>query len=137
VLTALEAVAAASRCAGDPRSRGQRLADALVQLAATALATGTVPQLRRHPAQLLVLIEETDLLAAGNDPAAALSGTGAPLSAARARRIACDSEVSRIVLGPGSVPKDLGRTAPAQGPAACEARGGGRRGPFIRQLRGP
>ena len=45
VLTALGAHAAASRCTGDTRTRAQRLADALVQLCANALATGSVPQL--------------------------------------------------------------------------------------------
>jgi hypothetical protein len=121
VMTALEAVAAASRCAGDTRTRAQRMADALVQLCATALATGSVPRLRSNPAQLLVMIDEADLVAASNDPAAAVSGIGALLSSARARRIACDSEVSRIVFGPGRVPKDLGRKQRVVSPAQRRA----------------
>jgi hypothetical protein len=138
VLTAVEAYAARSRCAGDTRNRAQRQADALVQICANALATGAAPQLRSNPAQLLVMINQDDLVAPGNDPAAATSGTGALLSSTKARRVACDSQVRRIVFGPGSVPTDLGRTAPAQGPAACGARGGGRRGVFlrVRRLRG-
>jgi hypothetical protein len=128
VMTALEATAAASRCAGDTRTRAQRMADALVQICANALATGSTPQLRSVPAQLLVMIDEEDLVAPGDDPTAATSGTGALLSAAKARRIACDSQVSRIVLGPGSVPKDLGRSQRVVSPAqrrALDARDGG------------
>jgi Domain of unknown function (DUF222) len=127
VMTALEAYAATSRCAGDTRSRAQRMADALVQVCANALATGDAPKLRSVPAQLLVMIDEADLVAPGNDPAAAVSGTGALLSTARARRIACDSQVSRIVFGPDSVPTDLGRTRRVVSPAqrrALDARDG-------------
>ncbi len=127
VMTALEATAAAGRSAGDTRTRAQRMADALVQICANALATGGVPQLRTVPAQVVVMIDEADLVAAGNDPAAATSGTGALVSTARARRIACDSQVSRIVLGPGSVPTDLGRTQRVVSPAqrrALDARDG-------------
>ena len=127
VMTALEATAATSRCAGDTRTRAQRMADALVQICANALATGNVPQLRTVPAQVIVMIDEADLVAAGNDPAGATSGTGALVSTARARRIACDSQVSRIVFGPGSVPKDLGRSQRVASPAqrrALDARDG-------------
>ncbi len=127
VMTALEATAAKSRCAGDTRTRAQRMADALVQVCANALATGNVPQLRTVPAQVVVMIDEADLVAAGNDAAAATSGTGALVSTARAQRIACDSEVSRIVFGPGSVPKDLGRKQRVVSPAqrrALDARDG-------------
>jgi hypothetical protein len=121
VMTALEATAAASRCAGDTRTRAQRMADALVQICANALATGTAPQLRTVPAQLLVMIDEADLLDPGNDPAAGSTGTGALVSTARARRIACDSQVSRIVFGPGSVPTDLGRAQRVVSPAQRRA----------------
>ena len=127
VMTALEAYAAKSRCARDSRTRAQRLADALVQICAHFLATGDAPQLRSNPAQLLVMIDEKDLVAPGNDPAAAVSGTGALLSTTRARRIACDSQVSRIVFGPGSVPIDFGRSRRVVSPAqrhALDARDG-------------
>jgi hypothetical protein len=125
VMTALEAYAARSRCAGDPRTRAQRLADALVQICANALATGDAPRLRTVPAQLLVRIDEQDLLDPHPGPGAGTTGTGALISAAGARRIACDSQVSRIVFGPGSVPLDLGRSQRVVSPAqrrALEAR---------------
>src|SRR3954452_6101510 len=44
--TALEALVQAGRCAGDERTRGQQLGDALVQLAENALAAGGLPILR-------------------------------------------------------------------------------------------
>src|SRR3712207_7746918 len=55
------------------------------------------------------MIAEADLVGPGDDPAAGTTGSGAAISATRARRIACDSQVSRIVFGPDSVPVDLGR----------------------------
>src|SRR5215213_5702326 len=128
VMTAVEAFAAKSRCAGDPRSRAQRHADALVQICANALATGDAPRLRTVPAQLLVMIDEKDLVDPRPCPGAGSTGTGALISATRARRIACDSQVSRIVFGPDSVPKDLGRQQRVVSPAqrrALGARDGG------------
>ena len=41
---------------------------------------------------------------------AATTGLGAALSAARARWLACDGTVTRIVMGPNSQPMDLGRS---------------------------
>jgi hypothetical protein len=127
VMTAVEAYAAASRTAGDARTRAQRLADALVQICANALATGDAPRLRSVPAQLLVMIDEADLVDPSTDARTGSSGTGALVSAARARRVGCDSQVSRIVFGPDSVPKDLGRTQRVVSPAqrrALDARDG-------------
>src|SRR5215218_9939962 len=121
VMTAVEAFAAKSRCAGDTRTRAQRHADALVQICANALATGQAPQLRTVPAQLLVMIDEADLVDPRPCPGAGSTGTGALISAAGARRIACDSQVSRIVFGPGSAPKDLGRSQRVVSPAQRRA----------------
>ena len=121
VLTAVEAYAAKSRCAGDTRTRDQRHADALVQICANFLATGDAPTLRTTPAQLLVMIDEDSLVEPGNDPAAAVSGTGATLSAVQARRTACDSQVTRIVFGPDSQPTDLGRTRRVVSPGQRKA----------------
>ena len=127
VMTAVEAVAAAGRTAGDSRTRAQRHADALVQICANALATGQVPHLRNTPAQLLVMIEEAELTHPTTGHGAATTGTGATLSAARARRTACYSQVCRIVFGPDSVPTDLGRNQRTVSPAqrrALQARDG-------------
>ena len=127
VMTAVEACAAASRTAGDERTRAQRLADALVQICANALAAGAAPMLRTVPAQVLVMVDEKDLVDPGDGPGVGRTGTGARISATRARRIACDSQVSRIVFGPDSVPKDLGRKQRVVSPAqrrALDARDG-------------
>ena len=127
VMTAVEAYAAASRTAGDDRTRAQRLADALVQICDTVLASGKAPLLRTVPAQVLVMIDEQDLVDPAGAGGAGTTGTGALVSAARARRIACDSKVSRIVFGPGSVPTDLGRQRRVVSPAqrrALDARDG-------------
>jgi hypothetical protein len=137
VMTALEAAAATSRCAGDTRSRDQRMADALVQVCANFLATGEAPRLRTTPAQLLVLIDEKDLVTPDDDPAAAVSGTGATLSARRARRIACDSQVNRIVFAPGSQPIDLGRTRRVVSPGQRLALQSPRRRLRLRRLHSP
>ena len=110
VMTALEAFSAAGRCAGDARSRAQRLADALVQMADVVLATGSAPMLRSVKPQLIVTIPLADLLEPLPGHGAGTTGTGAGISAARARWIACDSGVTRLVMGPDSTPMDQGRT---------------------------
>jgi len=107
---ALESYVQADRPAGDDRSRAQRQGDALVQLCDVALASGQLPILRTVKPQLLVTIPMADLIAPSPGPAAAKTGFGAQLSAARARWIACDGGVTRIVIGPDGQPLDLGRT---------------------------
>lgn len=106
---AVEAAAAASRCAGDIRTAAQVRGDALVQLCDLALASGELPILRTVKPHLAVLIGIEDLLDPSTGPDAATTGMGAAISAARARWIACDGNVGRIVLGPDSVPTDVGR----------------------------
>jgi hypothetical protein len=110
VATALEAISAASRCAGDLRSRAQRTGDALVQLADLALASGELPVLRTLKPHVIVTVGLEDLVDPAIGPAAATTGLGATLSAARARGVACDSAVTRIVLDPDGLPTDVGRT---------------------------
>jgi hypothetical protein len=109
VATALESIGAASRCAGDTRSRAQRTGDALVQLADLALASGELPVLRTVKPHVIVTLGLDDLAAAGTGPAAAATGMGATLSAARARWVACDAGITRIVLDADGLPLDVGR----------------------------
>ncbi len=106
---ALESIAAKSRCAGDERSRAQRLGDALVQLADMYLASGDLPKLRTVKPHVGVLIGIEDLVNPSDGLAAGTTGLGAAISAARVRMLACDGEVTRIVIGPDSVPLDTGR----------------------------
>ncbi|MGY1590609.1 DUF222 domain-containing protein [Geodermatophilus sp. SYSU D00708] len=125
---ALEAIVQAGRCAGDDRSRGQQLADALVQLCDNALATGGLPQLRGHKPQVLVQIGIEDLVDPATAPGAGTLGSGAVISAARARWLACDGQLTRIVLGPDGRPLDYGRTlrlVPPHLRRAVEVRDGG------------
>ncbi|MFW3168736.1 DUF222 domain-containing protein [Geodermatophilus sp. CPCC 206100] len=108
---ALESIAAAGRCAGDLRTRAQQLGDALVQLCDLALASGTLPVLRIVKPHVAVTIPLEDLADSATGPGSAELGFGATISAARARWIACDATVTRIVLSPEGLPLDLGRSA--------------------------
>ena len=110
VATTLEAIAAAGRGEGDTRTRAQRHADALVQLCDLALSSGALPILRTVKPHVVVTINDRDLADPAPGHGTATTGTGAAISAARARWIACDSTVARVVMGPDSVPLDVGRT---------------------------
>jgi hypothetical protein len=106
---ALESIVQAGRPKGDTRTRAQQQADALVQLADNALASGGLPFLRTVKPHLIVTIPAEDLSDPTPGPGAAATGFGATLSAARARWIACDATVSRMVLDPDGRPLDVGR----------------------------
>ena len=110
VQAAVEAHRQADRPAGDERTLGQQQADALVQWADNTLAAGTAPLLRRSKPQIAVNVDLEDLLDPATGQGAATMGFGATLSAARARWLACDADLTRIVLGPNGEPLDLGRT---------------------------
>ncbi|SDC54966.1 protein of unknown function [Geodermatophilus telluris] len=134
---ALESYVQADRPSGDERSRAQRLGDALVQLCDTTLAAGGLPTLRTVKPHVAVVIDLDDLAGTATGPEAARMGFGAVISAARARWLACDSTVSRVVFGPDGAPLDLGREqrlanrcGPSAGAHRELASGGGRRGPF-------
>src|SRR4051794_7273326 len=136
VTAALESINQTHRPAGDERTVGQRQADAWVQLADIHLGCGTLPLLRTVKPQVAVNVGLADLLDPTTGKAGARTGFGAVISAARARWMACDADITRIVLGPDGEPLDLGRRPGCRGPRrACEA--GGQRGPFIRRLRRP
>ncbi len=107
---ALESILQASRPAGDTRTRAQQSGDALVQLADNALATGGLPILRTVKPHVVVTIDLDDLVDPAIGPAAATTGFGAQISAARARWLACDGAISRVVMGPDGQVLDHGRT---------------------------
>ncbi len=109
VQAVLEPMVATGRTAGDERSRSQRYGDAFVQWADNTLAGGRVPVLRTRKPQVGVVIALDDLVGAVTGPATARTAFGAVISAARARWIACDGDIGRIVMGPDGVPIDLGR----------------------------
>jgi uncharacterized protein DUF222 len=126
--TALESLVQAGRCAGDERTRGQQLADALVQLCDNALASGSLPVLRGHKPQVIVKVGLEDLADPATGRGAAQLGFSAQISAARARWLACDGAVTRIVMGPNGMPLEHGRTVrlvPPHVRRAAEVRDGG------------
>ncbi|UOY04072.1 HNH endonuclease [Blastococcus sp. PRF04-17] len=110
VQAALESIVQANRPLGDGRSRAQQQADALVQLADNALAAGDLPILRTAKPQVAVTIDIDDLVDPATGPAAGRMGFGALISAARARMLACDGDITRIVFGPDGAPLDYGRS---------------------------
>ena len=110
LLAAVESILQASRPAGDTRTRSQQQADALVQLCDNALASGSLPILRGHKPHVGVLIDHDDLMDTTTGAGAGRTGFGAVISAAKARWLACDGNVTRIVIGPEGQPLDLGQT---------------------------
>ncbi|MGY1708958.1 DUF222 domain-containing protein [Geodermatophilus sp. SYSU D00758] len=106
---ALESILQAGRCAGDARTRAQQQADALVQLCDLHLAAGTLSTPRTVKPQVAVVLDAADLIDPATGPGAAELGFGATISAARARWLACDGAVTRIVMGPDGTPLDVGR----------------------------
>jgi hypothetical protein len=83
--------------------------------------------LRTVKPHVLVTIDIGDLADPGTNPAAATTGFGAMISAARARWLACDGTISRLVMGPDGLPLDVGRTqrvVPAHLRRAVEQRDG-------------
>ncbi|MGY1667035.1 DUF222 domain-containing protein [Geodermatophilus sp. SYSU D00696] len=128
VQAALEAHVQADRPAGNERTRAQRQGDALVQLADNVLASGALPVLRTVKPHIAVRVDLDDLADPATGPVAGTMGFGATISAARARWLACDGQVTRIVIGPEGQPLDVGRTKRVVTPAirrAVEARDGG------------
>ena len=109
VKAAVESIVQADRPKGDERTRVQQNADALVQLADNQLASGDLPVLRTVKPHVVVGIDLDDLVDPATGAGAAELGFGATISAARARHLACDGSISRIVMGPDGVPLDLGR----------------------------
>ena len=105
----LESMLQANRPAGDTRSRGQQLGDAFVQWADNTLAAGNLPLLRAVRPHVVVTIGIDDLVDPHTGHGAARTGFGATISAARARMLACDGNITRIVFGPEPQLLDMGR----------------------------
>jgi hypothetical protein len=106
----LESFVQADRPKGDLRTRSQQLGDALVQAADVALASGNLPILRTVKPHVVAMITVDDLADPATGPGAADMGFGAVISAARARWLACDGNVSRVVMGPDGQVLDHGRS---------------------------
>lgn len=118
----------ARRTGGDDlRSRNQRYADALVELAEHSLDAGLVPSVGGQRPHLQVTTTLETLAGAPGAPAGVLEGAG-PVAAATVQRLACDANITRVVLGPDSAVLDVGRNHRLPGVAtrrALRARDGG------------
>jgi hypothetical protein len=106
----LESIVQADRPKGDGRTRSQQLGDALVQAADNLLAAGSLPTLRTVKPHVVVTIPLAGLVDPATGPGTADTGFGAEISAARARWLACDATITRVVVGPQGQPMDLGRS---------------------------
>ena len=91
------------------RTRAQQLGDALVQWADVTLAAGHAPVLRTVKPHVTAVIGIEDLIDPRTGPAAARTGFGALISAARTRWLACDGTIGRVIMGPDGRALDLGR----------------------------
>ena len=125
VHTALEAMMNGHRPAGDRRGHAERQGDALVELCRQALHGDRLPDVRGQRPHVRVTIDWMALCAARGVPGVAHLPFAGPIPAETARRIACDAGVSRILVGPNSLPTDVGReqrSAPAGIRRAIEER---------------
>jgi hypothetical protein len=107
VLAALDSLTAPPRD-DDPRTAGQRRADALTELCRLALDSGTLPQVNGEKPHLLVTVSYESLVGQLGAEPAHLAWTG-PISAADARLLACDCAVIPAVLDSAGDVLDIGR----------------------------
>ena len=101
--------------ADDDRQRPQRLADALVEMAAYTLNTGRQGSTRQVPHLQVTTTLET-LISAPGAPAGELEGS-VPISAATVERLACSASVRRILTDSESLVVDVGRAKRTPGTA--------------------
>jgi len=117
--TALEA-GAHRNGKGDDRKHDRRFADAAVELARRSLDNALVPQRGRVRPHLQVTTTLETLLQHCGAPAAGLE-LSLPISAKAVERLACDCNVTRILLGADSAVIDVGRSKRVITPAQSKA----------------
>jgi hypothetical protein len=91
----------------DHRTAGQRRADALVDICQLAVRTGALPDNGGEPPQVVVTVPYdvlTGRLRRG------VLDSGARISPAAARRLACDAQLLPVLLGGAGQPLDVGRS---------------------------
>ena len=111
----------------DPRCAAERRADALLDLCARALRSGELPGARGVKPHLHITMSAETLHGKDGAPAASTS-TGERLSPEAVRRIACDADLTPIILDGHGVPLFVGRTSRTVTPgqwAALVVRDGG------------
>jgi hypothetical protein len=105
----INAVMERDRRPNDPRTPAQRRADALATICREYRALADLPDRHTQRPAVAVTIPWASL-SAPND--AGLPGDlewGGTISAATARRLACDADLTRIITGPDGAPLDVGR----------------------------
>jgi Domain of unknown function (DUF222) len=105
---------------GDYRKRDRRLADALVELAHHSLDSGRVPLRGSQRPHLQVTTSLETLVQRAGSPAADLEFS-LPISAKAVERLACDCNVTRILLSSDSTVIDVGRSKRVISPAQKRA----------------
>ena len=100
----------ADRPKGDLRTRAQQLGDALVQGADLGLASGNMPVLRTVKPHVIATIPLADLADPATGPGTGTTAFNTTISAGRARWLACDGNITRVVIGPEGQPLELGRS---------------------------
>jgi hypothetical protein len=93
----------------DPRSAGQRRADALGQLARDALARESLPDINGAKPLIQVTISWDDLREQLGLGSIGSPGHDLPLDAGTIRRMACDANILPVILGGPSDVLDIGR----------------------------
>jgi len=105
---------------GDDRKRDRRLADALIELSHHTLDSGLVPQTGSQRTHLQVTTTLETLLQRAGSAAADLEFS-LPISAKTVERMACDCNVTRILLSSDSAVIDVGRSRRVISPAQRRA----------------
>jgi hypothetical protein len=98
----------------DTRSQARRDADALVEAMSRLLDDGELPARGGQRPHLVLTIGLRELT---TGLGSAQLDTGGKITAAEARRLACDAHLIPMVLGTDSEPLDVGRTHRLAGPA--------------------
>ncbi|MFI5935376.1 DUF222 domain-containing protein [Actinoplanes sp. NPDC051494] len=102
----------------DTRTPSQRRADALISVCTLALRTTELPDDGGEPPQLAVTVAYHPLTCALG---AATTDTGERVSAATARRLACDARILPTILGSAGQVLDMGRSSRTAGTALRRA----------------
>jgi Domain of unknown function (DUF222)/HNH endonuclease len=104
----------------DGRTRDKRFGDALVEMANRSLDAGHPPQRGGQRPHLQITATLETLLQQAGAPAADVEFS-VPISARAVERLACDSSVTRILLGADSAVIDVGRSRRVISPAQRKA----------------
>jgi hypothetical protein len=107
VIAALDALMPPPRD-DDPRTAGQRRADALTELCRRSLDSGTLPAVKGEKPHLVLTLSYEELLGRLGAASAMLDRVG-PVSGSDARMLACDCAVIPAVLNSAGEVLDIGR----------------------------